>query len=427
MSLVEKEITQANIERARNNSEFEQYNEIEHKLTPTNSEILEKLFKADSYPVEQIYLSTPWDEFSQRVRCVYEPTGPVYTAAQKDRGEIEGSALKRQEIPTQISADTFAFYQSLDLPKVLKLRTEVMPGVTVDFYDDPIEPVIVEVEHKDPVERARLLKYMQEITGYTLVDRSDDPSLSNEAIAHRLSGKEYPKKPESLDDFTHRVLGEMVAQFATGKEQVVVGLTGMSGSGKSTVAKALSDQIAEMYGEEFRPIIVSTDDYHFGKKKLEEKYGTPYTEWDEAKTYNTSKLARHIKRLAKGIPILKRHFDFDSEEVVVGEQMPLSPFVIIEGVHASSPDLEEVRNLHFELPTSPSTSIGRDSRRLIIDGRANEAFPTASDRYRYQIEVAYPAYLKLREQFPKPKGFSGCVRPIASRALWLTRYAELSN
>lgn len=222
MSLVEKEITRANVERARSNPEFEKFNETEHKLTPADPSLLRELFQDMAIPVEQIYLSTPWDEFSQRVRCVYGPTGPEYTASQKDRGEISGTALKRQEIPTPINAEAFSFYQSLDLPGVLKLRANVMPGVTVDFYDDPIEPVIVEVEHEDSTMRAQLLNHMQELTGNTLVDRSDDPTLTNEAIAMRLSGKEYQEKPESLDDFTHRVLGEMLAQYATEKSKLLL-------------------------------------------------------------------------------------------------------------------------------------------------------------------------------------------------------------
>ncbi len=425
MSLVEKEITQANIERARNNPEFEKFNETEHKLTPTNPDLLKELFQAEAVPVEQIYLSTPWDEFSQRVRCVYEPTGPEYTAAQKSRGEINGNALKRQEIPTEISEEAFTFYQGLDLPRVRKLRTKVMPGVTVDFYDDPTEPVIVEVESEDTTQRAQLLSYMQELTGNTLVDRSDDPSLTNEAIAMRLSGKEYPKKPESLDSFTHRVLGEILAQYAVGKNQIVTGLTGMSGSGKSTVAQALSDQIVELLGEEFKPIVISTDDYHFGKKHLEEKHGTPYTTWDAARTYNLAKLARHIKKLAEGKLVKQRAFNFEKEEVILGELFQPSPFIIIEGVHASSAALDEVRDLHFELPTSPSDSMGRDNRRLIIDNRANHAFPTAPDRYRYQIEHAYPAYLNLRTEFPERKSFSACARPLASRAFALAAYSQL--
>lgn len=425
MSLVEKEITQANIERARNNPELEKFSETEHKLTPTDPDLLIRLFRDSAVPVEQIYLSTPWDEFSQRVRCVYKTTGPEYTASQKDRGEIHGKALRRQEIPTEISAEAFAFYQNLNLPTVRKLRAEVMPGVTVDFYDDPLEPVIVEVENEDPTERANLLTYMQELTGNALIDRSDDPTLTNEAIAMRLSGKEYSKKPESLDDFTHRVLGEMLAEYATGKDQVVTGLTGMSGSGKSTVAQALSDQIAEMLGEEFRPIVISTDDYHFGKKALEEEYGAPYTTWDKARTYNLAKLARHIKKLAQGKLIKKRWFSFEKEEVELGEKFPASPFVLIEGVHAGNAALEEVRDLHFELPTSPSDSIGRDNRRLVIDERANHAFPTAPDRYRYQIEHAYPAYLEMKAEFPKRNTFSACARPLASRAFALAAYREL--
>lgn len=417
MSLVEKEITRMNVERARLNPELEKYVETEHKLTPKDPETLAWL-KDMAVPVEQHYLSTPHDEFSLRVRATYKPEGVEYTATQKDRGDTEGDALKRGEISTPITPETFALYQSMNLPSVYKLRAEIMEGVVVDFYDDPADPVVIEVEHEDLKERARLLAYAQELTGNTLVDRSHDTSLTNEARAHRLSGAEGIKAPESLDTFSRRVLGEMLTRYAVGKNQVVVGLTGMSGSGKSTVAKAVQEQVAEMFGEAYRPIVISTDDYHVGKEKLEALYGAPYTDWDAARTYNTAELAQDLKQLELGVPLIKRHFDFASEEPVREEELPLSPFVIVEGLYAGSKDLEDVRTLHFEIPTSVATSVGRDLRRLMIDDRVNDAFPDAPSRLRYQLETAIKQYLSL--EHPPHMAFSASTRgALAGRAFIL--------
>src|SRR5690606_9031814 len=157
--------------------------------------------------------------------------------------------------------------------------------------------------------RDYLLTVMQTMAGNTLIDRSNDPALTNEAIAFRAYEKsgqtDRLKTLESLDVFTRRVLSEMVAQYATGKQQVVVGLTGMSGSGKTTVTKALKEDIVELFGNEFTPIVLSTDDYHLGKTTLEATYGAPYTEWDDAKTYNTHELAQDLAQLKEGVPLIK--------------------------------------------------------------------------------------------------------------------------
>lgn len=421
MTSLESNIGFKNIEQI-SNPELETTLEDEHKLTPVHPEILSWLYKDTAKPVEQLYLSTPNDASSLRLRAMYGDEGTEYTATRKGQGSLHEGALRRPETSTSISPETFAFYRQFDFPCVRKLRADVMEGVTVDFYDDPLTPVVVEVEHSDPRERARLIEIMQEVSG-GLVDRSDDPSLTTEAIAHRLSGKELLAAPESLESFTHRVLGEMIAHYSTGKKQVVVGLTGMSGSGKSTVAKTLQHKIVDLFGESLRPIIVSTDDYHFGKKQLEAMHGAPYTAWDAPETYNTKELAFDLAQSAEGASLIQRHFDFDSEEVVYDEELAPSPFIIVEGVYAGSADLESVRDLHFTIPTSIAQSVDWDLHRMVH--RVNRAFPTTEDRFRHQVEHAIPAFLNLER--PPRKPFSASSRPLAERAFMLARYAELER
>lgn len=424
MSLVEKEVTMNNVERARHNPELARYKETEHKFTTSNPALLAELFKEKSVPIEQIYLSAPCDEFSLRVRCTYGEAGPEYTATQKDRGEIQNNALERIEVDTPISAEAFHYYAAMDMPRIRKLRTQVSEGVTVDFYDDETTPVVVEIEHADPVVRGELIAMMQAICENSLVDESANPELTNEALAYRQAPPEALQKPESLDHFAHRVLGEMVARYTTGNSQVVVGLTGMSGSGKTTVTNAISDEIVSLFGEDYRPIVLSTDDYHFGKTHLEKHHGAPYTAWDHPQTYNTHALAGDLQALRDGHELARRHFDFASEEPVLDGVVGTSPFVLIEGLYAGSADLNEVRDLHFTLPTRFATSIGRDIRRLVIDNRANRAFPTPESRLRYQIETAAPLYLEQPQPGRAP--FSASSRPLAERAFMLSRLKESS-
>jgi hypothetical protein len=193
----------------------------------------------------------------------------------------------------------------------------------------------------------------------------------------------------------------------------------MAGSGKSSAAREVQARLEAKLGAEYRPVVISTDDYHRGKKWLEATYGAPWENWDDPRVYHTQELADDLSRLAAGEPILRRHFDFQSEEVVYDDIIEPSPFVIVEGLYAGSRDLEAVRTLHYDMPVGPATSIGRDARRLIIEGRANGSIGTPEERVRYQVEVALPTY--MAQERPKGNSFSAHSRPLAERAFLLER------
>lgn len=184
------------------------------------------------------------------------------------------------------------------------------------------------------------------------------------------------------------------------------------------VAVPIEQSMLNAYGEEFAPLVISTDDYHFGKTHLDSTHGAPWTEWDDPRTYNTAELARDLEGLKQGASLIRRHFSFETEEPVFDDETVGSPFVLIEGLYAGSKDLAEVRDLHFELPTGIATGIGRDIRRLIVENRANRAFPTPESRLRYQIETALPLY--LAQERPSRNSFSESLRPLAERAVMLS-------
>lgn len=420
MTYVEKDLTAKNFEHANNHPEFLKRREKETKLVATSPEYLETLFKKDGIRIEQTYLSNPYDEFSLRVRKTETPTGFEYTGTLKDRGAVVDGARDRLEINVPISETAYEFYKSQpQFPEVKKIRSTIegTNEVVIDFFEDT-DLQIVEVENSDPSERTALTKLVQDYAHGTLVEKTGDVSLDNEAIAHHLAGNEFLQAPESLDHFVARVTEEMVAQYVTGKNRVVVTLPGMSGSGKTTVTRGIQERIVASLGETYLPHIISTDDYHFGKQKLEETYGAPWTEWDDPRTYNTAELAHDLELVSRGSTIIRRHFDFESEEPVFDEEVTLhSPFVLIEGLYAGSKDLANVRDLQFELPTGIATSIGRDVRRLLIENRANRVFPTPESRLQYQLETATPLYLS-QERVVR-NAFSASSRILAERAFLL--------
>lgn len=403
MQNIETITTAKNIELFRTSPEWSKRQEREIKLTPRGPRKLDYLL-ADAEPIEQIYLSHPHDEFSLRLRTRQTPRGPECTATLKDRGEIRDGRLSRLEIETPVSQAAYDYYAANPgYPQLHKRRARIGEHVTVDFIKDFDYPII-EVESPEG---------MEDLPDIPYEDHTDDKKFLNEYIAHgwhRLpyNGEFEENKTEAESHLAERIADEFAVYYRAGLPFVAIGLSGMSGSGKSTVARAAQELMRERYGEEFEPVIISTDDYHRGRKWLEATYGAPWNNWDDPRVYNTALMAEDLKAFAAGEPLSRQHFDFISEEVVIDEIIQPKPFVLIEGLFADSRDLRDVRCAHFDMPVSPATSIGRDLRRLVIEGRANGVFGSPEERLRYQLETALPTYIETR-QHPKNRLFRGWI------------------
>jgi CYTH domain-containing protein len=415
MNTTEKMLTGKNIDQSRVNPEFLKRQEAERKFIAVQPELMEP-FRDSAVAIEQAYLSHPNEEFSLRVRAKYGKKGPSFTATLKDGGSVENGHLTRLEVETPISEEAYMQYVSqADTPVLRKLRAEPSPGFTVDFIEGLSTPLIEVEKHPDGSDE------FNELMTQGLVDVTSDKGYLNESLAHALHGEtEYT--PESIDDFATRVVGDMIALHTIGHNNVVVGVSGMSGSGKSSAVQEISRQLQEVLGEEFAPSVLSTDDYHRGKKWLEETYGAPWTNWDDPRVYNTAELAQDLQRLANGEDVIQKHFDFELEETVEDGVLAPSTFTVVEGIFAGSPHLEGVRQMHYEVPTRPATSIGRDVRRLVLAGRANSSIGSPEDRLRYQLEVALPTY--QNQERPTYNRFAASSRAMAERAVLLTRFAE---
>lgn len=419
MTLVEKELAIKNFEQTKNDFELASNHEVEKTLVLINPSDFDH-YREVAVPIEQVNLDEYGEDFQLRVRCEYTPEGPVYTGTIKDHGvvrEVDGhSVLDRLELEVELSESAYSFYTSLpQFPKLRQLRAQIAPGLTVDFVEGEPEPQI-ELETDNATDRAALFSLIEG----KVIDRTGDHTLNKNYIAHKNHGFERTYKGEPLEVFAKKTAHEMVAHYVTGQNQVVVGLSGMSGSGKTTAANEMCDYITELFGEAFRPIVISTDDYHFGKTQLEAQYGAPYGDWDNQKTYNLAELAADLERLAEGIPLIKRHFDFATQEPVFDEEVQPSPFVIIEGLFAGSEDLAGVRTLHRKLPTGLATCVGRDLLRMGIEtSRAEGPFPTRKKRLQYLLEEVIPTF--ITQEYPSREVYSESVRPLAERAFMLER------
>ncbi len=414
MSKVEQNLTSKNIELMDANPEFQKRKEDEAKLIPTNPEALER-FKAGAVELEQIYLNQPWDEASLRVRVEYHADRPVYSVALKNKGKTVEGKLSRLQIERDINPQAFAYYQGRsDTFPLSKRRAEPVPKLTVDFIDALPTPLVED-------ERQEAVPSVAELFGTDFINVSDDIAYHNENIAFNAYPERQAKHPETLDELCERVVNDMISRYSLGYPVVVGGISGMAGSGKSTAVRHIADSIAERFGESFRPVILSTDNYHRGRRFLENMAGRPWTNWDSPVVYDTVAMAQDLERLRRGEEVIDRRFDFQSEETVETGVLRPSPLILIEGLYASSKDLDYVRDLHYEMPTGLATSVYRDVRRLLIEGRSNDSLGTPEDRLAYLVEVAIPTYQEHRRNLHN--SFSANCRPMAERAFLLSQLA----
>lgn len=338
-------------------------------------------FRELAWPIEQLYLSHPTEPFSLRLRASWRHGSPRYTAALKDMGRLGEHGLERLEVETSISSETYAYYRSLDVPVLRKLRAEPIPAVSVDFFDHGL----VLMESEDP------MAWQQLLNGHDLVgiiDVTGEPLADNEHIAHRLYQQEHDGR-EALRPMAELDLAEMVDDIIHSRptdRPTVIQLAGRSGSGKSTLVAQLHTALT---AENLTSVAVSTDDYHRGKRWLEQYKGGPWTDWDAPIVYDTAALASDLMRLKRGESVPCRSFDFQTEEPCLNGHMEPADVIIIEGIYARSPDLTPHYDRRYELPTPPATSMGR---RLLRDARERPQFADPARSLRYMVENAEPSY-----------------------------------
>lgn len=385
--------------------------EVERKLVPVDVSLFEP-YKQLATPIEQIYLSRPGEDYTLRVRVAYTPDGETYSATLKNAGILTPYGLSRLEIETPISPETYRHYaHNPQYPRVKKLRSELAPGVTIDWIEG-VELPLIEIEDSHTLQPA--IDFYADYQS-ALIDVTDDPSYDNSTIAYNQHEGSL-ELPQELTAET--VVEEMLAQITIGKPHVVVGISGMSGSGKTTLANEVEAELLSRFGDQLpAPVRISTDDYHRGKHYLEAAYGAPWSNWDAPEVYDTTQLAEDVRTLLSGEPIDKKHFDFEREEIVIDGRLAPAPFVIVEGIFAGSPDLQEVRDLHFSVTTPLATTVGRDLVRLMQSDRPNTSIATPEARLRYQLETAIPTYQS--QERPLRNTWAASVRPIGQVALLL--------
>lgn len=373
------------VETLNGSREFErkESREIERKYLPLFPDVLTTRFKDYGLPIEQFYLSHPDEPFSLRLReAVTEDGSTTYEATLKDAGQVTEDGLDRLEVTTSITAATYHFYMNPDAtPRVRKFRFEPNKYVAIDFFEDGH----IQAEAEDPIawrafcDQNRLANNFMDITG--------DNLANNEFRAHMLfrqqhQGAEALRIPDELSpEFIAKSLWD-----AQRRSRVVTTIAGRSGSGKSTIVREVQRLLQE---NDVSSVVISTDDYHRGKRWLESYKGNTWTNWDAPIVYDLESLHRDLDELRLGKPIARQHFDFTTEEPVIEGTIEPASVIIVEGIYARDDTFDARTNFRYEVPTPLATCIGR---RLLRDQRERPQFADPQKSLRYMLESAEPAY-----------------------------------
>lgn len=349
--------------------------EAERKFIPNHPGALFKLKEHETtVAIEQIYLSTPDEPFSLRLRATASGKGIAYEATLKDRGTVEDAGLERLEVTAPISPELYMFYMSENLPVVRKLRAEPLPLVAIDFYNDGTLQVESEDEKQWRLFTEQYGAAFEEVTGL--------PEADNERRAFR--GIDTCPSQELQ---AGSIMKDILAAREHAQRPVIVHIGGRSGSGKSTVVREVAASL-DAFG--ISNSSLSTDDYHRGAAWLANyNEGQAWQHWDDPIVYDIKTMARDLQRIAQGEPVMRREIDWVTVEPRHTGFLPPAEVLLIEGIYATAPDITAPGDLVYVMPTPLATCVGR---RLLRDMRERPQFADPVRSLAYMLAEAEPAY-----------------------------------
>lgn len=180
----------------------------------------------------------------------------------------------------------------------------------------------------------------------------------------------------------------------------LIGITGFSGSGKSTVAHAL--------GKALGGTIFSLDAYYFDHPDLtfEQRCALNY---DHPDTIDGALVAKHLRKLAAGHPVERPVYDFPTHSRAKRtEHMEPAPYIIVEGLFTLHwPEVREQFGTKIYMEATHDVCLPRREQRDIVErGRTSES-----------VRAQYAATVQpMADQFILPqKQYADLVIPCTGR------------
>lgn len=172
------------------------------------------------------------------------------------------------------------------------------------------------------------------------------------------------------------------------KKPVLIGITGGTGSGKSTIAKEIFNKF-----DEDCIAMIQQDSYYKDQSHLsmEERVKTNY---DHPKAFDNDLLVSHLQELLKGNAINKPIYDFSihnrTKETVIVEPKEI---IIVEGILVLEDErLRELLDIKIYVDTDADVRI---IRRIVRD--INERGRTVESVIDQYLSVVRPMHLQFTE------------------------------
>ena len=180
---------------------------------------------------------------------------------------------------------------------------------------------------------------------------------------------------------------QQLTALLANKPSVIVTISGPSGSGKSSVAKDIMQQFADVI-----PILLSTDDYYIGKSRMqsvmprgEERNFDHPASMDLERLKNDAMTLKNSQAIDS--PLYNMFISEPKDEV---RHIEPSRLIVIEGIAANLPVLREISDLSICVTASLETRLARCIKRDKSRNGRDEA--AEREHFLRYVEPRYETY-----------------------------------
>lgn len=171
------------------------------------------------------------------------------------------------------------------------------------------------------------------------------------------------------------------------KESLVIGISGRSGSGKSTVVKSLLDY----YGPEM--ISLHTMDNYYMPRHQQIKDDHAYLNFDLPTSFYRKQFYEDLKSLKTGKNIEVEEYVFNNERPSQTVVIPATPVILVEGLFIFYYDeVRAILDIKVIIDVPLNLAFERRLRRDLIERNYDQN--EIAHRYHLHAEPAYQQYIK---------------------------------
>lgn len=225
------------------------------------------------------------------------------------------------------------------------------------------------------------------------------PSISFGSVKSKILEKRIGQVVEKYSQGSNPFILDVKKGFITklarkitqSNKPVIIGITGESASGKTTILKNMDSTVASVHSGEVVTSTILGDNYYKDATHLYKKYGnfggimdSGYS-FDSPEAVNLDKLKLDLGRLSQGNPIKTPHYDFTngSSTPNVHEIKP-SKAIIFDSIFALNPKLKESLDVGIYVETPPHIIkerwYNRTAERNVVGEAADKQFKDVKEK-----------------------------------------------